>query len=148
VAADGADGLWAAEEALRCPAVGAVCLVAAAPIDLTAGRRLQLAAEAGGALGIALVPAHALARPSAAHTRWRISTLPGTGAAAHDLGEPRWRLELLRCRGGTGAGDSGRPGGWRVVWRASARRLEVDGMGGDEAVAAAASRPLRHARLR
>jgi protein ImuA len=131
VAADGADGLWAAEEALRCPAVGAVCLVAAAPIGLTAGRRLQLAAEAGGALGIALVPAHALARPSAAHTRWRISTLPGTGAAAPPpgLSEPRWRLELLRCRGG------GRPGAWTVAWRGAAGRLEPDEGAGEKAAA-------------
>src|SRR5688572_12686526 len=108
VAADGADGLWAAEEALRCPAVGAVCLVAAAPLGLTEGRRLQRAAERGGALGIAPVPARALARPSAARTHWRIASLPGTAAGTpappHGLGAPRWRLELLRCRGG------GRPG--------------------------------------
>lgn len=133
VAADGADGLWAAEEALRCPAVGAVCLVAAAPIGLTEGRRLQLAAERGGALGIAPVPARALARPSAARTRWRIASLPGTAAGTpappHGLGAPRWRLELLRCRGG------GRPGAWAVARRGAAGRLEPDEGAGEKAAA-------------
>jgi protein ImuA len=43
-----------------------------------------------------------------------------TRREGHDLGDPRWRLQLLRCRGG-------RPGGpWPVVWRAAAGVLERD----------------------
>jgi protein ImuA len=53
-------------------------------------------------------------------TRWRVAALSGTGATPHELGDPRWRLELLRCRGG-------RPGAWPVVWRPAAERLELDG---------------------
>jgi protein ImuA len=113
------DGLWAMEEALRCPAVAGALLVMA-DLDMTAARRLQLAAEAGGAIGVLLRPD--LAEPAgatAARTRWRVAALPGAGGGPHDLGDPRWRLEMLRCRGG-------RPGAWDVVWRGAAERLDVD----------------------
>ncbi|MXP64040.1 hypothetical protein E0493_11865 [Roseomonas sp. M0104] len=112
------DALWAMEEALRCPAVSGALLAGdgAAP-DLTATRRLQLAAEAGGALGLLLRPDEGGAgplAPSAAVTRWRVAALPGDGA-------PRWRLELLRARGGA-------PGGpWAVRWHAAEGRLALDG---------------------
>lgn len=124
------DGLWAMEEALRCPGVAGALLVLNG-LDLTAARRLQLAAEAGGVLGLLLLPDAAEPAPTAALTRWRVSALPGTGAAAHDLGDPRWRLDLLRCRGV-------RPGGsWHVVWRAAAGALELDGGMGAAAGASA-----------
>ena len=113
------DGLWAMEEGLRCPAVAGALLVLR-DLDLTAARRLQLAAESGGAIGLLLRPDAEEAGASAALTRWRVGALAGTGSAAHDLGDPRWRLDLLRCRGG-------RPGSWRVVWRGEAARLEPDG---------------------
>jgi protein ImuA len=113
-----ADGLWAMEEALRCPAV-AGALLALTDIDLTAARRLQLAAEAGGALGLLLRPDTAEPGPSAALTRWRVDALPGLGGNAHALGDPRWRLDLLRCRGG-------QPQGWTVTWRTTLDRLDTD----------------------
>src|SRR3712207_8025245 len=53
----------------------------------------------GGALGLLLRPDEEEAGASAALTRWRVGALPGTGSSAHDLGDPRWRLDLLRCRG-------------------------------------------------
>jgi protein ImuA len=114
-----ADGLWAMEEALRCPAVAGALLLGNG-LDLTAARRLQLAAETGGGIGLLLRPDTAEPPPSAAVTRWRVGALPGTGSAPHDLGDPRWSLELLRSRGG-------RPGRWEAVWRAAAERLDVEG---------------------
>ncbi|MBV1798961.1 ImuA family protein [Siccirubricoccus sp. G192] len=123
------DGLWAMEESLRCPGVAGALLVLP-ELDLTAARRLQLAAEAGGAIGLLLRPDSEAAGDSAALTRWRVGALAGAGTplaagrtlaegAAHGLGDPRWQLDLLRCRGG-------RPQSWRVVWKPAAERLELD----------------------
>ena len=39
--------------------------------------------------------------------------------AMHDLGDPQWTLELLRCRGG-------RPRSWQVTWRAGMESLMMD----------------------
>jgi protein ImuA len=113
------DGLWAMEEALRCPAVAGALLMLT-ELDLTSARRLQLAAETGGALGLLLRPDDGRAAgATAALTRWRVSSMCGTGEGAQDLGDPRWRLELLRCRGG-------RPNAWTALWRSAAERLEID----------------------
>ncbi|MGE5546280.1 MAG: ImuA family protein [Solirubrobacterales bacterium] len=92
VARAGRDGdtLWCMEEGLKCAGLAAVVGEVAA-LDLTAGRRLQLAAEAGGVTGFALHPAMARAA-NAGTTRWRVAGAPGGG----------WRLTLERCRGGTG----------------------------------------------
>ncbi|MCB4822858.1 ImuA family protein [Roseicella aerolata] len=112
------DALWAMEESLRCPGV-AGALLAVDALDLTAARRLQLAAEAGGAIGLLLRPdSEEEGGATAALTRWRVGALAGTGSA-HDLGDPRWSLELLRCRGG-------RPQRWDVTWRPAAERLDLD----------------------
>ncbi|MCK8783368.1 hypothetical protein M0638_03090 [Roseomonas sp. NAR14] len=118
-----ADGLWAMEEALRCPAVAGALLVARG-VDPAASRRLQQAAEAGGALGLLLQPRGGRAAEVAeasgnALTAWRVEPRAGTGGG-HALGDPRWHLSLRRCRGG-------RPGEWTVVWRAAQERLEAEG---------------------
>jgi protein ImuA len=112
------DGLWAMEEALRCPAVHGA-LLGLSEIDLTAARRLQLAAEAGGAIGLLLRPDTPNPGPSAALTRWRITTLPSLGGTTHQLGDPRWHLELLRCRGG-------QPQSWTTTWRTTLDRLDTE----------------------
>lgn len=111
-----ADGLWAMEEALRCPAV-AGALLDAPDLDLTAARRLQLAAESGGALGLLLRPDTESPGPSAALTRWRVDARPGAGSP-HNLGDPCWTLDLLRCRGGT-------PRSWSTTWCATTDRLDT-----------------------
>lgn len=93
---DATDVLWTMEEALKC--AGLACVVAeAAALDLTAGRRLQLAAEAGGTTGLILHPPLSAAA-NAGTTRWRVTALP----------EDRWRVELERSRNGLG-------GRWEVA---------------------------------
>jgi protein ImuA len=123
VAASGVDSLWAAEEALRCPAVGAACLVYPKPLDMAASRRLQLAAEAGGGLGLVLLHPEALSHASAARTRWRIAASPGTGTTSFDLGQPAWRLELVKAVGG-------QAGEWEVIWNQTEQRLTTRDPGG------------------
>ncbi|HYF09143.1 MAG TPA: hypothetical protein VD970_16090, partial [Acetobacteraceae bacterium] len=48
--------------------------------------------------------------------------LAGTSGSPHDLGDPRWQLDLLRCR-------SGRPASWTVTWRASTDSLATEDAG-------------------
>lgn len=115
-AATARDLLWAAEEGLRCRKLAAVVIEGAAP-DLTAGRRLQLAAESGGVAGFCLLDERA--RPcGAATSRWRITCAPSLATPWHGIGAPRWHLSLERCRGAAG-------GGWLVEWQAEQRRLAV-----------------------
>lgn len=79
-------------------------------LSLTAGRRLQLAAEKGRGLGLLLRRRLGVRRPSpgsaVAASRWRIASLPSSPQnGAPGLGPPRWQVELEHCRGG-------RPGRW------------------------------------
>lgn len=96
-------------------ALGAAGVIAAIgeveDLDLTAGRRLQLACERHGAIGFVIRRrlfgggAAASGLAGAAATRWRIASAPSQPAPGEPgLGPPRWRVELERCRGGrTGA---------------------------------------------
>ena len=114
------DGLWTAEEALRSGAVAAVVLEVDDMPSLTASRRLQLAAETGGALGLVLtggikgggpdLGAGRLA-PSAVTSRWRVCAAPSD--TNHTPVRPRIALSLLRLRaGGAGGGGDGATGTW------------------------------------
>lgn len=67
-ARDEREMLWAAEQALRCQAMGAVLLWPKTLLDRCA-RRLQRAAEAGGTSGFVFRPAAAAATPSPAALR-------------------------------------------------------------------------------
>jgi cell division inhibitor SulA/protein ImuA len=82
------ESLWAAEQALRCPAVGAVLGWPAYIIDKNV-RRLQLAAEAGGSLGILYRPPEAARESSPAALRLRLHAAPD-GLA----------VEIQKSRGG------------------------------------------------
>jgi len=103
------EALAAAEDALRARGVAAVWVEAAA-VDLTAGRRLQLACEAQGATGF-LLRRRLWGRRggaevgSASATRWRVAAAPSDPGETPGLGPPRWRVVLERCQGG-------RPGAW------------------------------------
>jgi protein ImuA len=98
------------EEGLRHRGLAGVVGELEGKLTLTASRRLQLAAEASGVTAIVLRRARqhddpVLAEPHAAVTRWRLAALPSAPPLRHapdlpGLGRARWRLELLRCRGG------------------------------------------------
>ena len=109
---DAASRLWALALALRSPSVAAV-VGDARGLDLTATRRLQLAAEAGGALALLARPPQEERRLSAAATRWRVRLVPTCGSAPRF---PRWSVELLRVKGiqelrGAPSSGRGRMGG-------------------------------------
>jgi hypothetical protein len=71
-----ADALWALAECLQCKGVAA-CVAAPPRLSRVQARRLQLAAERGGGVGILIRPAGALRRPYAAATRWMARPAPG-----------------------------------------------------------------------
>lgn len=66
-------------------------------------KRLQLAAETSGTPTFALrrwqkAGAAGQHEPTAAVTRWRVSTMPSAALGVPGVGRARWRIELLRCR--------------------------------------------------
>lgn len=92
------DMLWAVEQALRTRGVGAVVC----EIDRLAPaafRRLQLAAEIGGGLGILLRPERARHQPSWAECRLLIRPLATAGSANGSQPRRRLLVELLRAKG-------------------------------------------------
>lgn len=131
------DLLWTMEEALRVGAFAAVIGEIdgrAARLDLTATRRLQLAAEEKGTPAF-LLTGHESAGASAAVTRWRVGPAPSgpvpvIAGLAGLIGRPRWQLRLERCRAAQG-GTSG--GEWIVEWDARTgsmhNALEADAAG-------------------
>ena len=86
-----ADLLWATEEALRSGAAGFVIAAPEKPLSLTAGRRLQLAAEAGRTTGLLLIREDG--GSNAAETRWHCAPLPGEAA---DSTRARGRLQRTK----------------------------------------------------
>ena len=119
-AAGEVDLLWATEEALRSGAVGFVIAAPQKPLSLTAGRRLQLAAEAGRSTGLLIIRDGM--GSNAAQTRWH---------CAPEWGAPEWgapegggrdstlqRWSLIKNKEGT-LGD------WLVGWNEKARAICV-----------------------
>jgi protein ImuA len=96
------------EEALQHRRLGAV-VAEVGRLCMTASRRLQLAAEGSGVIGLALrrwrrqADAADFGQPTAATTRWRVTSLPSTPLPVPGVGRAKWRLELARCRGGESA---------------------------------------------
>ncbi len=105
--ANDADELWACDQALRCRGVAAVW-AKREQLDPRDFRRLQLAAEDGGTLGLLIRSAQARGEPSWADVQFVCSPLPGGRLfqAVQDGPEgpsyaSGWRLhvEVTRCRG-------------------------------------------------
>jgi protein ImuA len=96
------------EEGLRHGGLGAV-VGEVARLSITASRRLQLAAESSGSIGLAIrrwrrqTEAVDFGQPTASVTRWRVTALPSTPLPATGVGCARWQLELIRCRAGEAA---------------------------------------------
>jgi protein ImuA len=111
--------LRAAADVVRCPPVGAVVLeVWKQPraLDLTASRRLAVAAEESGVTAL-MLRVDAEPAPSAAHTRWQVAAAPSSALAANAPGHPAFDIVLLRQRGRP---DGGR---WRVEWNREQARF-------------------------
>lgn len=96
------------EEGLRHGGLGVV-VGELARLSMSASRRLQLAAESSGTIGIALrrwrrqTEASDFGQPTASVTRWRVSVLPSSPLPVPGVGRARWLLELIRCRAGESA---------------------------------------------
>ncbi|MCB0343522.1 MAG: hypothetical protein KDD66_00315, partial [Bdellovibrionales bacterium] len=86
------ESLWSACEILRSPCIGAA-VIDGSSFNAAASRRLQLHARKSSVLGLLVKQPWKIGSSSAAHTKWKITTTPSPTA------NPRWRIELLRCRG-------------------------------------------------
>jgi protein ImuA len=87
------DELWAIAECMRCAGVAATVAHVGRLMPVQA-RRLQLAAEQGGGVGVLVRPDDARATNYAAATRWRVSACAGSRASQ------RWNVELVYGHGG------------------------------------------------
>jgi protein ImuA len=118
--------LRSAADAARCVGLKALiveCWGKCPELDLTASRRLALAAEQSG-VTIFLLRLDAEPVPSAADTRWSVGAAPSQALEANAPGLPAFDIELLRRR----AGPSGMR--WRLEWdrdRLSFRELALSG---------------------
>lgn len=88
-----ADEVWAIGEALRCRGVS-VTVAQAGKLSRIEARRLQLAAETGGGVGLLLRPAKFASGEFAAATRWLVRAVPGERTVQ------RWMLQLIHGHGG------------------------------------------------
>lgn len=103
------DALFAMEEALKCAALASV--IAELPddaADLTATRRLSLAARSHDGLGL-LLRHRSTFMPSAAMTRWEVAAMAGERDAYGGIGTTAFQLSLVKNR----RGSCGR---FRVAW--------------------------------
>lgn len=105
------DLLWCCEETLRAAPVSLVIAEPQGPLSLTAGRRLQLAAGAGGTTGLLLIRDGQ--GSNAARTRWHCEPLPSARA---DSTLHRW--EIIKNKTGTLRS-------WVLDWDGSAAAFHV-----------------------
>lgn len=91
------DELWALAECMRCRGVAAT-VARVGRLTPVQARRLQLAAEQGGGIGVLVRPDDKRAANYAAATRWRITALE-TDLASEATAQ-RWQVELAYGHGG------------------------------------------------
>ncbi len=105
------DLLWCIEEALRAAPVSLVIAEPEKPLSLTAGRRLQLAAEAGRTTGLMLIRQDA--GSNATETRWACEPLAGTAA---DSTRHQWALNKNK---------KGTLGIWTLNWNGASAAVNM-----------------------
>lgn len=105
------DLLWSVEEALRAAPVGLVIAEPEKPLSLTAGRRLQLAAEAGQTTGLMLIREGQ--GSNAAESRWQCTAIP---TPAVDSTRLHWRLNKNK---------KGTTGHWTLDWDGATTALHL-----------------------
>ncbi|WP_338468407.1 hypothetical protein RXV95_07625 [Novosphingobium sp. ZN18A2] len=118
--------LRAAVDALRSAAPGAVVIEGwgkMSGLDLTASRRLVLAAEKSG-VPLFVLRIDACPSSSAAQTRWQVSAAPSRALPGHAPGRPVFAIELLRQRSG--------PAGlaWKLEWNRDQRMFREASLSG------------------
>ena len=126
------DTLWAMEEAVKTSGIAAVIGELAQDgqaADLTATRRLSLAAQQGGGLCL-LLRQQEFSQPSAAATRWIVAATPGATDGFGGLGRTAFRLSLTKNRRGP-------CGSWVLQWDHHAKRFLP-------ALSVAVAAPSRH----
>ncbi|MEO5707357.1 MAG: hypothetical protein ABIT10_09975 [Alteraurantiacibacter sp.] len=113
-------------DALRSGALGAVVAEDCGPmreLDLTASRRMALAAEKSG-VPLFLLRTNAAPVASAAQTRWQVAAAPSTAMPGRAPGRPTFDIELLRQR----SGPSGLA--WRLEWDRDRRKFREQALSG------------------
>jgi protein ImuA len=85
--------IWALAECLACKGVAAT-IAQPPPLSRVQARRLQLAAERGGGVGLLLRPHTAAATHHAAVTRWLVEPARGERTVQ------RWKIQLIHGHGG------------------------------------------------
>ncbi len=115
------DLFWAMEEGLR--AGLAAVLGETRATDLTAGRRLSLAAEKSGVPAL-LLRSQPAPPQSVCTTRWRVaSTRSHSTPGLNDVGAVRWRTELRRNR--FGVPSAAETPTWLLEWNDETHCLAV-----------------------
>ena len=105
------DLLWCIEEALRATPVSLVIAEPEKPMSLTAGRRLQLAAEAGRTTGLMLIREGA--GSNATETRWKCEPVASTAA---DSTLHQWTLNKNK---------KGTSGSWVLNWNGASAAVHM-----------------------
>ncbi len=122
------DILWIAEEALRSGCVPVVIAHITKEISLTAGRRLQLAAEVGKSLGLFIVPEGM--GSNAAETRWYCQAVRAQATAQLDSTLFQWTCNKNK---------TGTTGSWMVRWNETTRHIDCLSKAGDRSLSQAAA---------
>ena len=120
VAPDDTVLLRSAADALRCKGFGSViieCWGSPAILDLTASRRLTLAARQAGVTAF-MLRLGAQEQPSTADTRWSVQSAPSVPLEANAPGHPVLDVTLLRQR----SGPAGKH--WRMEWNRDQRSFQ------------------------
>lgn len=120
------DLLWATEECLRSDGIGLVIAEPEKPLSLIAGRRLQLAAEAGRTTGLMLIRKGQ--GSNAAETRWHCAPI---AAECRDSTPHQWSLKKNK---------KGTTGTWIVHWNGKTAAVHPVSAAGERHEPAEASR--------